>query len=184
VTGTSSSPTRSITGFRRVTPEGTITNDRRRRHPSFPGRRRSGHRANCSIRPASRSTHDGNVFIRRCREPPHPGIHLEAQITVAAPARRVRGDGGPATAAWLHRPSGRGRESQGEHLTSPTEYNHRIRLRGPATDGSAPSRGATDIRRLYDGFPGRGATVGDDGPATEAFLNFPPRSLSMGTRTS
>ena len=84
------------------------------------------------------------------------------------------GDGGPATEARLHKPTGVAVSRRGE-LFIADEYNHRIRRVGPHGRISTVA-GASELPTNYDGF-WPGSYGGDGGPATEAFLNFPTEVL-------
>ena len=136
-------------------------------------------RRTCSIRPASRSTDDGNVFIADAANHRIRRIDPDGTITTVAGTGGAgfAGDGGPATEAMLHKPTGVAVSRKGE-LFIADEYNHRIRRVGPHGRISTVA-GATEFPPNYDGLV-PGDYGGDGGPATEAFLDFPTEVLLDG----
>jgi DNA-binding beta-propeller fold protein YncE len=123
--------------------------------------------------------HDGNVFIADAANHRIRRIDPAGTITTVAGtgAAGLAGDGGPATEARLHKPTGVAVSRKGE-LFIADEYNHRIRRVGLHGRISTVA-GASYIPPMYDGLV-PGDYGGDGGPATEAFLNFPTEVLLDG----
>lgn len=165
--------------IRRLTPDGTITTIAGNGIPSFLGDGGPATAANLQYPTGVALDHDGNVFIADAAN--HRIRRIDAAGTITTVAGTgvggFEGDGGPATEARLHKPTGVAVSRKGELLIA-DEYNHRIRRVG--THGKISTvAGATDIPPNYDGFV-PGSYRGDGGPATEAFLNFPTEVLLDG----
>jgi DNA-binding beta-propeller fold protein YncE len=166
---------------RRVTPDGTITTIAGNGIPSFLGDGGPATAANLQYPTGVALDHDGNVFIADAANHRIRRIDPDGTITTVAGtgAAGFAGDGGPATEARLHKPTGVAVSRKGE-LFIADEYNHRIRRVGSHGRISTVV-GATDIPPTYGGFV-PGSYGGDGGPATEAFLNFPTEVLLDGER--
>ena len=179
MTATSSSPTRSITGSVGSRPDGTITTIAGNGIPSFLGDGGPATEANLQYPTGVALDHDGNLFIADAANHRIRRIDQDGTITTVAGtgAAGFAGDGGPATEARLHKPTGVAVSRRGE-LFIADEYNHRIRRVGPHGRISTVA-GATELPTNYDGF-WPGSYAGDGGPATEAFLNFPTEVLLDG----
>jgi sugar lactone lactonase YvrE len=165
--------------IRRVTPDGTITTIAGNGIPSFLGDGGPATAANLQYPTGVTPDHDGNLFIADAGNHRIRRIDPDGTITTVAGtgAAGFAGDGGPATEASLHKPTGVAVSRKGE-LFIADEYNHRIRRVG--THGRISTvAGATDFPPNYDGFV-PGDYGGDGGPATEAFLNFPTEVLLDG----
>jgi hypothetical protein len=165
--------------IRRVAADGTITTIAGNGIPSFLGDGGPATEANLQYPSGVAVDHDGNVFIADAANHRIRRIDSDGTITTVAGtgASGFAGDGGPATAARLHKPTGVAVSRRGELLIA-DEYNHRIRRVGPHGRISTIA-GATDIPPTYGGLV-PGSYGGDDGPATEAFLNFPTEVLLDG----
>jgi sugar lactone lactonase YvrE len=165
--------------IRRVTPDGTITTIAGDGIPEFGGDGGPATAAFLQYPTGVALDDDGNVFIADAGNHRIRRIDPDGTITTVAGigAAGFAGDGGPATEAQLHKPTGVAVSRKGE-LFIADEYNHRIRRVG--THGRISTvAGATDIPPTYAGvFPG--SYGGDGGPATEAFLNFPTEVLLDG----
>ena len=165
--------------IRRVTPDGTITTIAGDGIPSFLGDGGPATDANLQYPTGVTPDHDGNLFIADAGNHRIRRIDPDGTITTVAGtgAAGFAGDGGPATDARLHKPTGVAVSRKGE-LFIADEYNHRIRRVG--THGRISTvAGATEFPPHYDGFV-PGDYGGDGGPATEAFLNFPTEVLLDG----
>ena len=115
--------------------------------------------------------HDGNVFIADAGNHRIRRIDPDGTITTVAGngGAGFAGDGGPATEARLHKPTGVAVSRKGE-LFIADEYNHHMVRVG--THGRISTvAGATEIPPMYDGWV-PGSYNGDGGPATEAFLEL------------
>jgi len=167
--------------IRRVTPDGTITTIAGNGIPSFLGDGGPATAANLQYPTGVALDHDGNVFIADAANHRIRRIDPAGTITTVAGtgAAGFDGDGGPATEARLHKPTGVAVSRKGE-LFIADEYNHRIRRVGSHGRISTVA-GATDIPPTYGGLV-PGSYGGDDGPATEALLNFPTEVLLDGER--
>jgi len=165
--------------IRRVTADGTITTIAGNGIPSFWGDGGPATAANLQYPTGVALDHDGNVFIADAANHRIRRIDPAGTITTVAGtgAAGFAGDGGPATEAKLHKPTGVAVSRKGE-LFIADEYNHRIRRVGPHGRISTVA-GASDIPPNYDGWL-PGGYGGDGGPATEAFLNFPTEVLLDG----
>lgn len=165
--------------IRRVTPDGTITTIAGDGIPSFLGDGGPAAAANLQYPTGVAVDHDGNVFIADAANHRIRRIDTTGTITTVAGTGSAgfAGDGGPATEARLHKPTGVAVSRKGELLIA-DEYNHRIRRVG--THGRISTvAGATEFPPNYDGFV-PGSYGGDGGPASEAFLNFPTEVLLDG----
>ena len=165
--------------IRRVTPDGTITTIAGDGIPSFLGDGGPATAANLQYPTGVAVDHDGNVFIADAANHRIRRIDTTGTITTVAGTGSAgfAGDGGPATEAKLHKPTGVAVTRKGE-LFIADEYNHRIRRVG--THGRISTvAGATVFPPIYDGLV-PGDYGGDGGPATEAFLNFPTEVLLDG----
>src|SRR2546423_282466 len=93
--------------------------------------------------------HDGNVFIADAANHRIRRIDPDGTITTVAGTgvAGFAGDGGPATEAKLHKPTGVAVSRKGE-LFIADEYNHRIRRVGPHRTTSTVA-GATDFPPHY-----------------------------------
>jgi hypothetical protein len=165
--------------IRRVTADGTITTIAGNGIPSFWGDGGPATEANLQYPTGVALDHDGNVFIADAANHRIRRIDTDGTITTVAGtgAAGFAGDGGPATEARLHKPTGVALSRKGE-LFIADEYNHRIRRVGPHGRISTIA-GATDIPPNYDGLV-YGGYGGDGGPATDALLNFPTEVLLDG----
>jgi hypothetical protein len=165
--------------IRRVTADGTITTIAGNGIPSFWGDGGPATEANLQYPTGVALDHDGNVFIADAANHRIRRIDPDGTITTVAGTGGAgfAGDGGPATEAQLHKPTGVAVTRKGE-LFIADEYNHRIRRVGPHGRISTIA-GATDIPPNYDGLV-YGGYGGDGGPATEALLNFPTEVLLDG----
>jgi DNA-binding beta-propeller fold protein YncE len=165
--------------IRRVTPEGTITTIAGNGIPSFLGDGGPATAANLQYPTGVALDHDGNLFIADAANHRIRRIDPDGTITTVAGTGGAgfAGDGGPATEATLHKPTGVAVSRKGE-LFIADEYNHRIRRVGPHGRISTIA-GATEFPPNYDGLV-PGDYGGDGGPATEAFLNFPTEVLLDG----
>ncbi len=168
--------------IRRVTPDGTITTIAGNGIPWFSGDGGPATAANLQYPTGVAVDHDGNLFIADAANHRIRRVDPDGTITTVAGTGGAgfSGDGGPATGAELHKPTGVAVSRKGE-LFIADEYNHRIRRVGPHGRISTVA-GATDIPPNYDGFVS-GAYGGDGGPATEAFLNFPTEVLLDGEQS-
>jgi DNA-binding beta-propeller fold protein YncE len=165
--------------IRRVTPDGMITTIAGNGYPDFRGDGGPATAASLQYPTGVALDHDGNVFIADAANHRIRRIDPDGTITTVAGTGGAgfAGDGGPATEARLHKPTGVAVSRKGE-LFIADEYNHRIRRVG--THGKISTvAGATDIPPMYDGLL-PGSYGGDGGPATEAFLNFPTEVLLNG----
>jgi NHL repeat len=165
--------------IRRVTPDGTITTIAGDGIAEFGGDGGPATAAFLQYPTGVAVDHDGNVFIADAGNHRIRRIDLDGTITTVAGtgAAGFAGDGGPATEARLHKPTGVAVSRKGE-LFIADEYNHRIRRVG--THGKISTvAGATEFPPNYDGLV-PGSYGGDGGPATEAFLNFPTEVLLDG----
>ena len=164
--------------IRRVTPDGTITTIAGNGIPSFLGDGGPATAANLQYPTGVALDHDGNVFIADAANHRIRRIDPDGTITTVAGTGGAgfAGDGGPATEARLHKPTGVAVSRKGE-LFIADEYNHRIRRVGPHGRISTVA-GATDIPPCTTDWCRRYG--GDGGPATEAFLNFPTEVLLDG----
>jgi NHL repeat len=164
--------------IRRVTPDGTITTIAGDGYPDFAGDGGPATAASLQYPTGVALDHDGNVLIADAANHRIRRIDPAGTITSVAGtgAAGFAGDGGPATEARLHKPTGVAVSRKGE-LFIADEYNHRIRRVGPHGRISTVA-GASDIP-AYDGY-WPGSYGGDGGPATEAFLNFPTEVLLDG----
>jgi hypothetical protein len=164
--------------IRRVTPDGTITTIAGNGYPEFAGDGGPATAASLQYPTGVALDHDGSVFIADAANHRIRRIDPDGTITTVAGTGGAgfAGDGGPATEAKLHKPTGVAVSHKGE-LFIADEYNHRIRRVGPHGRISTVA-GASDIP-VYDGY-WPGAYGGDGGPATEAFLNFPTEVLLDG----
>jgi sugar lactone lactonase YvrE len=165
--------------IRRVTPGGTITTIAGDGIPSFLGDGGPATAANLQYPTGVAVDHEGNVFIADAANHRIRRIDTTGTITTVAGTGSAgfAGDGGPATEARLHKPTGVAVSRRGELIIA-DEYNHRIRRVG--THGRISTiAGATEIPSNYDGWvPGQYG--GDGGPATDALLNFPTEVLLDG----
>jgi sugar lactone lactonase YvrE len=165
--------------IRRVTPDGTITTIAGDGIPEFGGDGGPATAAFLQYPTGVAVDHGGNVFIADAGNHRIRRIDPDGTITTVAGngGAGFAGDGGPATEAELHKPTGVAVSRKGE-LFIADEYNHRIRRVG--THGKITTVvGATDFPPNYDGLV-PGSYGGDGGPATEAFLNFPTEVLLDG----
>jgi NHL repeat-containing protein len=165
--------------IRRVTPDGTITTIAGNGIPSFLGDGGPATAANLQYPTGVTLDRDGNVFIADAANHRIRRIDPDGTISTVAGTGGAgfAGDGGPATEARLHKPTGVAVSRKGE-LFIADEYNHRIRRVG--THGRISTvAGATDMPPNYGGLV-PGDYGGDGGPATEAFLNFPTEVLLDG----
>jgi NHL repeat len=167
--------------IRRVTPEGTITTIAGNGYPEFAGDGGPATAASLQYPTGVALDRDGNVFIADTANHRIRRIDPDGTITTVAGTGGAgfAGDDGPATEAKLHHPTGVAVSRKGE-LFIADEYNHRIRRVGPHGRISTVA-GASDIPPVYDGY-WPGGYGGDDGPATEALLNFPTEVLLDGER--
>jgi hypothetical protein len=165
--------------IRRVTADGTITTIAGNGIPSFWGDGGPATEANLQYPTGVALDHDGNVFVADAGNHRIRRIDPDGTITTVAGTGSAgfAGDGGPATEAQLHKPTGVAVSRKGE-LFIADEYNHRIRRVGPHGRISTIA-GATDIPPMYDGLV-PGGYGGDGGPATAALLNFPTEVLLDG----
>jgi trimeric autotransporter adhesin len=165
--------------IRRVTPDGTITTIAGNGYPECAGDGGPATAASLQYPTGVTLDHDGNVFIADAANHRIRRIDQDGTITTVAGtfAAGFAGDGGPATEARLHKPTGVAVSRTGE-LFIADEYNHRIRRVGPHGRISTVG-GATEFPPNYDGFV-PGDYAGDGGPATEALLNFPTEVLLDG----
>jgi hypothetical protein len=160
--------------IRRVTPAGTMTTIAGNGYPQFSGDGGPATAASLQYPTGVALDHDGNVFIADAENHRIRRIDPDGTITtVAGTGAGFAGDGGPATEAQLHRPTGVAVSRKGELLIA-DEYNHRIRRVGPNGRISTVA-GASDIPP--NGGYWSGGYGGDGGPATEALLNFPTEVL-------
>ena len=165
--------------IRRVTPDGTITTIAGDGIPDFGGDGGPATAAFLQYPTGVALDHDGNVFIADAGNHRIRRIDLDGTITtvVGTGGAGFSGDGGPATKAELHKPTGVAVSRKGE-LFIADEYNHRIRRVG--THGRISTvAGATEFPPMYVGVV-PGSYGGDGGPATEAFVNFPTEVLLDG----
>jgi hypothetical protein len=155
--------------IRRVTPEGIITTIAGNGIPWFAGDGGPASAASLQYPTGVAIDRDGNVFIADAAN--HRIRRIDAQGTITTVAGTggagYAGDGGPATKAMLHHPTGVAVTHKGE-LVIADEYNHRIRRVGP--HGRISTIAGT----------GLAAFGGDGGPATEAYLNYPTEVLVDG----
>jgi DNA-binding beta-propeller fold protein YncE len=165
--------------IRRVTADGTITTIAGNGIPEFGGDGGPATAASLQYPTGVALDHDGNVFIADAANHRIRRIDPDGTITTVAGTggAGLAGDGGPATDAKLHKPTGVAVSRKGE-LFIADEYNHRIRRVGSHGKISTVA-GASDIPPNYDGLV-PGDYGGDGGPATEAFLNFPTEVLLDG----
>jgi DNA-binding beta-propeller fold protein YncE len=154
---------------RRVTPDGTITTIAGDGIPQFTGDGGPAARASLQYPTGVAVDRDGNVLIADAENHRIRRIDAEGTITTVAGigGAGYAGDGGPATKAMLHRPTGVAVTRRGELLIA-DEYNHRIRRVGP--NGRISTVAGT----------GLSAFGGDGGPATAAFLSYPTEVLVDG----
>jgi hypothetical protein len=127
--------------------------------------------------------HDGNVFIADAANHRIRRIDPAGTITTVpgTGAAGLAGDGGPATEARLHKPTGVAVSRKGE-LFIADEYNHRIRRVGLHRRISTVA-GASYIPPMYDGWcPATTAATAGRPPRPSS--TFPPRSFSTGSSTS
>jgi DNA-binding beta-propeller fold protein YncE len=168
--------------IRQVTADGTITTIANNGIPSFLGDGGPATAANLQYPTGVALDHDGNMFIADAGNHRIRRIDPDGTITTVAGTGGAgfAGDGGPATEAQLHKPTGVAVSRKGE-LFIADEYNHRIRRVGPHGRISTVA-GATEFPPNYDGFV-PGGDGGDGGPATEALLNFPTEVLLDGEQS-
>jgi NHL repeat len=165
--------------IRRVTPDGMITTVAGNGYPEFGGDGGPATAASLQYPTGVAPDRDGNVFIADAANHRVRRVDPDGTITTVAGTGRAgfAGDGGPATDAMLHHPTGVAVTRHGE-LFIADEYNHRIRRVG--THGRIGTvAGASYIPPVYDGWL-PGDYGGDGGPATAAFLNFPTEVLLDG----
>ena len=170
--------------IRRVTPDGTITTIAGNGIPSFWGDGGPATAANLQYPTGVALDHDGNVFIADAANHRIRRIDPDGTITTVAGSgvAGFAGDGGPATEARLHKPTGVAVSRKGE-LFIADEYNHRIRRVGhPREDQHRRGRHrhspqCTTERCLA-------ATAATAGRPPRPSSTFPPRSCSTGSRTS
>ena len=165
--------------IRRVTADGTITTIAGNGIPAFWGDGGPATAANLKYPTGVALDHDGNVFIADAANHRIRRIDPDGTITTVAGTGGAgfAGDGGPATEAMLHKPTGVAVSRKGE-LFIADEYNHRIRRVGPHGRISTVA-GATEFPPNYGGLV-PGDYGGDGGPASDAFLNFPTEVLLDG----
>src|SRR4051794_16366879 len=165
--------------IRRVTADGTITTIAGNGIPSFWGDGGPATDANLQYPTGVALDHDGNVFIADAANHRIRRIDTDGTITTVAGtgAAGFAGDGGPATEARLHKPTGVAVSRKGE-LFIADEYNHRIRRVGPHGRISTIA-GATDIPPNYDGLV-YGGYGGGRGAGPPALLHFPPQGPLHG----
>jgi DNA-binding beta-propeller fold protein YncE len=165
--------------IRRVTPDGTITTIAGDGIAEFGGDGGPATAAFLQYPTGVALDHDGNMFIADAGNHRIRRIDPDGTITTVAGTgvAGFEGDGGPATEARLHKPTGVAVSRKGE-LFIADEYNHRIRRVG-AHGRISTVAGVTEFPPHYDGWV-PGGYGGDGGPATEAFLNFPTEVLLDG----
>jgi DNA-binding beta-propeller fold protein YncE len=118
--------------IRRVTPDGTITTIAGNGIPWFSGDGGPATAPSLQYPTGVALDHDGNVFIADAANQRIRRIDPDGTIATVAGTGGAgfAGDGGPATEAELHKPTGVAVSRKGE-LFIADEYNHRIRRVGP-----------------------------------------------------
>jgi DNA-binding beta-propeller fold protein YncE len=169
--------------IRRVTPDGTITTIAGNGIPQFWGDGGPATAASLQYPTGVAVDHDGNVFIADAAN--HRIRRIDPDGTITTVAGRggagFTGDGGPATEAELHKPTGVVVSRKGE-LFIADEYNHRIRRVG--THGRISTvAGATDTPRCTTDWC-LATTAATAGRPARPSSTFPPRSFSTESRTS